>query len=115
MNIVQTAGLGRRYGSTWALQDCTLALPAGRLIALIGPNGAGKSTLLNMIVGLTVPTVGEITRAGGAAGRFAGGAGRDRVRGPGHAALSQPVRRRHGAPDPQPQPQLRLGVRRAGG
>ncbi|MCW2786362.1 MAG: transporter ATP-binding protein [Marmoricola sp.] len=61
MNIVETTGLGRRYGSTWALQDCTLALPAGRLIALIGPNGAGKSTLLNMIVGLTTPTVGEIT------------------------------------------------------
>jgi ABC-2 type transport system ATP-binding protein len=61
VNIVETTGLGRRYGHKWALQDCTLALPAGRLIALIGPNGAGKSTLLNMIVGLTVPTVGEIS------------------------------------------------------
>ena len=61
MNIVQTRDLGRRYGSTWALQDCSLDLPAERLIALIGPNGAGKSTLLNMIVGLTVPTAGEIT------------------------------------------------------
>jgi ABC-2 type transport system ATP-binding protein len=61
MNIVETAQLGRRFGSTWALRDCSLALPAGRLVALIGPNGAGKSTLLNMIVGLTEPTVGEIT------------------------------------------------------
>lgn len=60
MNIVETFGVGRRYGSKWALQDCSLALPAGRLVALIGPNGAGKSTLLNMIVGLTVPTVGAI-------------------------------------------------------
>jgi ABC-2 type transport system ATP-binding protein len=61
MNIVETAGVGRRYRSKWALQDCTLNLPAGRLVALIGPNGAGKSTLLNMIVGLTAPTVGQIT------------------------------------------------------
>jgi ABC-2 type transport system ATP-binding protein len=61
MNVVETMGVGRRYGGKWALQDCTLALPAGRLVALIGPNGAGKSTLLNMIVGLTVPTTGEIT------------------------------------------------------
>jgi ABC-2 type transport system ATP-binding protein len=65
MNVVETTGVGRRYGGKWALQDCTLALPAGRLIALIGPNGAGKSTLLNMIVGLTAPTAGEITVLGG--------------------------------------------------
>jgi ABC-2 type transport system ATP-binding protein len=61
MNIVETTGVGRRYGSTWALRDCDIALPAERLIALIGPNGAGKSTLLNMIVGLTVPSAGGIT------------------------------------------------------
>jgi ABC-2 type transport system ATP-binding protein len=60
MNIIETTDVGRRYGSTWALQHCTLELPAERLIALIGPNGAGKSTLLNMIVGLTTPTAGEI-------------------------------------------------------
>ena len=113
MNVVETTGLGRRYGSTWALQDCTLALPAGRLVALIGPNGAGKSTLLNLIVGLTAPTVGAITRAGRAPGRVAGRARRDRLRGPGHAALPEPVGRRHGAPDAQPQRQLRPGVRAA--
>src|SRR5689334_962362 len=61
MSIVETRGLGRRYGSTWALRDCDLTLPEGRLVALIGPNGAGKSTLLNLVVGLTAPTTGEIT------------------------------------------------------
>ena len=55
MNVIETAGLGRRYGSTWALRDCTLAIPEGHLVALVGPNGAGKSTLLNLVVGLTVP------------------------------------------------------------
>jgi ABC-2 type transport system ATP-binding protein len=60
MSIVESAGVGRRYGKTWALQDCSLNLPAGRLVALVGPNGAGKSTLLNLIVGLISPTAGAI-------------------------------------------------------
>ena len=58
MNGIETRELGKRYGKTWALRDCTLALPAGHLAALVGPNGAGKSTLMNMVVGLTVPTEG---------------------------------------------------------
>lgn len=65
MNIVETAGLGRRYSSSWALRDCTLAIPEGHLVALVGPNGAGKSTLLNLIVGLTRPTAGDVTVLGG--------------------------------------------------
>ena len=65
MNVIETAGLGRRYGSSWALRDCTLAIPEGHLVALVGPNGAGKSTLLNLIVGLTHATAGEVTVLGG--------------------------------------------------
>lgn len=65
MTIIETADLGRRYGSTWALRDCSVTIPEGRLVALIGPNGAGKSTLLNLIVGLTTPTTGEVTVLGG--------------------------------------------------
>jgi ABC-2 type transport system ATP-binding protein len=40
MNIIETSGLGKRYGSTWALRECTLAIPAGHVAALVGPNGA---------------------------------------------------------------------------
>src|SRR6478735_2299576 len=65
MNIIETSVLGRRYGGTWALRDCTLAIPDGHLVALVGPNGAGKSTLLNLVVGLTAPTTGEVTVLGG--------------------------------------------------
>ena len=61
MNVIETSELGKRYGKTWALRDCTFALPAGHLAALVGPNGAGKSTLMNMVVGLTVPTEGTAT------------------------------------------------------
>jgi ABC-2 type transport system ATP-binding protein len=58
VNVIETRELGKRYGKTWALRDCTLALPAGHLAALVGPNGAGKSTLMNVVVGLTAPTEG---------------------------------------------------------
>jgi ABC-2 type transport system ATP-binding protein len=61
VNIIETSALGRRYGKTWALRDCSLALPEGQLIALVGPNGAGKSTLLSLVVGLIAPTVGGVT------------------------------------------------------
>ncbi len=65
MNVMEASGLGKRYGSTWALRECTLAVPAGYVTALVGPNGAGKSTLLNMAVGLTTPSAGSVTVLGG--------------------------------------------------
>ena len=55
MNVIEAARLGRRYRATWALRDCTLAIPAGRVAALAGPNGAGKTTLMHMAVGLIAP------------------------------------------------------------
>ena len=65
MNVIETSGLGRRYGSTWALRECTLAVPAGHVAALVGPNGAGKTTLLNLAVGLVAPSAGVVTVLGG--------------------------------------------------
>ena len=65
MNIIEASGLGKRYGSTWALRECALAIPAGSVIALVGPNGAGKTTLLNLAVGLAAPTAGTVTVLGG--------------------------------------------------
>jgi ABC-2 type transport system ATP-binding protein len=64
MNVVEASGLGKRYGRTWALRECTLEVPAGRVAALVGPNGAGKTTLLNLAVGLTAPSAGEVTVLG---------------------------------------------------
>jgi ABC-type multidrug transport system ATPase subunit len=57
---LETELLGKRYGDTWALKDCTLHLPEGRIAALVGPNGAGKSTLLHLAVGLLRPDGGEV-------------------------------------------------------
>ncbi|HEU5108420.1 MAG TPA: ABC transporter ATP-binding protein [Micromonosporaceae bacterium] len=58
--VLETDQLGKRYGRTWALRDCSLHLPAGRVTALVGPNGAGKSTLLHMAVGLLKPDAGSV-------------------------------------------------------
>jgi ABC-2 type transport system ATP-binding protein len=57
---VRTADLGMRYGSTWALRDCTLEIPAGSVTALVGPNGAGKTTLLHLVIGLSRQTAGTV-------------------------------------------------------
>jgi len=65
MNVVETSGLGKRYGRTWALRECALAIPAGHVTALVGPNGAGKTTLLNLAVGLAEPSAGAVTVLGG--------------------------------------------------
>jgi ABC-2 type transport system ATP-binding protein len=56
---IQTKGLGKRYGSFWALENCNIAVPAGSVVALVGPNGAGKSTLLKLLVGLSRSSAGS--------------------------------------------------------
>ncbi len=58
--VLETVGLAKRFGRKWALRDCTLSIPSGKVAALVGPNGAGKSTLLRMAVGLSRPTAGTI-------------------------------------------------------
>jgi ABC-2 type transport system ATP-binding protein len=64
---LQTTELGKRYGSRWALRDCTLAVPEGSVTALVGPNGAGKTTLLHLAVGLVDATAGDVRILGGSA------------------------------------------------
>jgi ABC-2 type transport system ATP-binding protein len=66
--VIETTGLGKRYGRRWALTDCTLAIPDGKVVGLVGPNGAGKTTLLHLAVGLLAPTAGSIEVLGGRPG-----------------------------------------------
>jgi ABC-2 type transport system ATP-binding protein len=58
--VMEASGLGKQYGRRWALRDCTLAIPSGRVVGLVGPNGAGKTTLLHLAAGLLAPTSGSI-------------------------------------------------------
>jgi ABC-2 type transport system ATP-binding protein len=62
--VIQTSGLGKAYRRAWALRDCTLAIPEGRVVGLVGPNGAGKTTLLRLAAGLLAPTCGTISALG---------------------------------------------------
>jgi ABC-2 type transport system ATP-binding protein len=66
--ILQTSAAGKQYGRRWALRDCTLVIPAGKVVGLVGPNGAGKTTLLQLAAGLLYPTSGTVTVLGGRPG-----------------------------------------------
>ncbi|HEY6788081.1 MAG TPA: ABC transporter ATP-binding protein [Trebonia sp.] len=66
--ILEARAADKKYGQRWALRDCTLTIPAGKVVGLVGPNGAGKSTLLQLAAGLLRPTSGTITVLGGQPG-----------------------------------------------
>ncbi|WP_445152391.1 sugar ABC transporter ATP-binding protein [Baekduia sp. Peel2402] len=53
-------GLTKRFGGIAALQDVSLRLGAGSVLALCGANGAGKSTLVRILAGVETPDAGEI-------------------------------------------------------
>ena len=62
--VIAASGLGKAYRRTWALRDCTLAIPDGHVVGLVGPNGAGKTTLLRLATGMLTPTRGTIAVLG---------------------------------------------------
>lgn len=62
--VIESKDLCKQYGRRSALRECTLLIPAGRVVGLVGPNGAGKTTLLHLTVGLLRPTAGTIAVLG---------------------------------------------------
>jgi ABC-2 type transport system ATP-binding protein len=65
VNVIEADRVGKRYRRTWALRECTLAIPPGQVVALVGPNGAGKTTLLRVFSGLAAPSQGQVRVFGG--------------------------------------------------
>jgi NitT/TauT family transport system ATP-binding protein len=64
--IVSLRGVGKRFATgTVALQDFDLDIREGEFVSLLGPSGCGKSTALRLIAGLSEPTAGAISWAGG--------------------------------------------------
>jgi len=61
---VEIEGLSKRFGSTAALDNVTLAIAPGELFGFIGPDGAGKTTLFRILVTLILPDQGRATVLG---------------------------------------------------
>ncbi len=61
--MLEASGVTKRFGGVIAVDDLSLAIRDGEILALLGPNGAGKTTLIRMLVGLIRPDSGTIRRA----------------------------------------------------
>ncbi|MFI5912889.1 ABC transporter ATP-binding protein [Dactylosporangium sp. NPDC051541] len=66
MNAVELQEVSYLYGSVRAVEDVSLTVAAGEVVAMLGPNGAGKSTTLLMLLGLLPPATGTVRLFGGA-------------------------------------------------
>ena len=58
--VLETRGLGRRFGGLQAVSDVSFSVPERQVLGVIGPNGAGKSTFINLVTGHIKPTEGRV-------------------------------------------------------
>jgi ABC-2 type transport system ATP-binding protein len=64
MALIRTERLTKKFGEFAAVNDVTLSVDAGEILALLGPNGAGKTTTVRMLGSILKPTSGKATIAG---------------------------------------------------
>ena len=64
MPAITVENLTKRYKSTLAVDDISFTLGQGQILGLLGGNGAGKTTTIAMLLGLLVPSSGQITILG---------------------------------------------------
>lgn len=62
--LLQVQNVTKRYGEKVALNDFSMDICPGEIVALIGENGAGKTTLLNIICGYSKPSAGQVKYKG---------------------------------------------------
>ena len=60
-NVLSVENLTKQFGGGVAVDDLSLEVNEGEIVALIGPNGAGKTTAFNVITGVYAPTNGRVS------------------------------------------------------
>jgi ABC-2 type transport system ATP-binding protein len=58
---VDLRGVTKRFGAVTAVDNVTLTIEPGEIVAFLGPNGAGKTTTVDMMLGLSRPDTGSVT------------------------------------------------------
>ncbi len=58
--MIEIKNINKKFGKLEVLNDVNLTFNKGECIALIGPNGCGKTTLIKSILGMVIPTSGDI-------------------------------------------------------
>ena len=66
MLAVDLRNLTKRFGSVTAVNDLSLQIDSGEIVAFLGPNGAGKTTTIDMLLGLSRPDAGSVRVYGSA-------------------------------------------------
>ena len=59
-NVLRLEDVTMQFGGVIAVNNLTMEINEGEIVALIGPNGAGKTTAFNMITGVYTPTEGKV-------------------------------------------------------
>ncbi len=59
-NVLHLDHLTMRFGGVVAVNDLSMDINKGEIVALIGPNGAGKTTAFNLFTGVYTPTDGKV-------------------------------------------------------
>lgn len=64
MNLLTIEGVGKNFGGLRALDNISVQIKSGEIVAIIGPNGAGKTTLFNCLTGFLAPDKGRVSFQG---------------------------------------------------
>lgn len=64
MNVLEVKGLKKVIGKREIIKDLNFSVKEGEIYGFLGPNGAGKTTTIRMLVGLILPTAGEVKICG---------------------------------------------------
>jgi len=61
VSLLEIDNLSKRFGGVVAVDECTIAVPAGSITGLIGPNGSGKTTVFNVVTGFIPKDTGSVS------------------------------------------------------